>query len=268
MKNIANNMFNSGDRVGWGYCHGSCGNCWACSTGQNLYCDKRQLYGFDHFDQGSFASHAIWDETVLYRIPDSIELAHAAPLMCAGAAVYSAIMRANCRPSHRVGVLGIGGLGHLAIQFAAKMGCKVVAFSGSPTKEAEALLYGATEFRSIYTAPELSEHAVDCLLVTTASQPDWKAVMPWIKRGGTISAMTVDPGELRLPYLDLVMNAIQFQGSLPAPYQMHREMLNFAAQHQIRPTIELFRLNTEGITTAMGRLERGEIRYRAVLQRQ
>lgn len=199
-----------------------------------------------------------------------MEFAHAAPLMCAGAAVYSAMKRAGCLPSHRVGVLGIGGLGHLAIQFAAKMGCKVVAFSNSPTKKPEALHYGAHEFRNIsdaLTQGESSEQTVDCLLVTSASQPDWKVVMPWIKRGGTISAMTVDPGELRLPYLDLVMNAIQFQGSLPAPYAMHREMLEFAALHRIWPTIELFALDAEGITTAMEKLEQGQIRYRAVLER-
>lgn len=255
--------------MGWGYCHGSCGDCWACSTGQNLYCDERQLYGFDHLDQGSFATHAIWEETVLFRIPDSIQLAHAAPLMCAGAAVYSALKRADCRPFHRVGVIGIGGLGHLAIQFASKMGCRVVAFSGSSGKKAETLSYGAHEFRDITTStPETSEQTVDCLLVTTASQPDWQVVLPWIKRGGTVSAMTVDPGQLQLPYMDLVMNAIQFQGSLPAPYQMHREMLAFAALHQIKPTVQLFALDTNGITMAMENLRRGEIRYRAVLERQ
>ncbi|KAH0350451.1 GroES-like protein, partial [Aureobasidium melanogenum] len=257
-----------GDRVGWGYCHGSCGGCWACSTGQNLYCDSRQLYGFDHFDQGSFASHAIWDEKALFQIPESISSEHAAPLMCAGAAVYSALMRAACRPSQRIGVLGIGGLGHLAIQFAAKMGCEVIAFSSSAGKETEALLYGAREFRSLSSGePESSTQRVDCLLITAASQPDWNKVLPWIKRGGTISAMTVDPvGELRLPYLDMVMNAIQLQGSLPAPYQMHREMLAFAALHKIQPTIEVFELNTKGIETAMEKLRCGQIRYRAVLQ--
>ncbi|KAH0367812.1 GroES-like protein, partial [Aureobasidium melanogenum] len=256
-----------GDRVGWGCCHGIRGNCWECSTGQNLYCDARQLYGFDHYDQGSFASHAVWDETALFHIPESISSEHAAPLMCAGAAVYSALMRAACRPSQRIGVLGIGGLGHLAIQFAAKMGCEVVAFSSSAGKEAEALLYGAREFRSLLSGePASSAQRVDCLLITAASQPDWNKVLPWIKRGGTISAMTVDFGELRLPYLDMVMNAIQFQGSLPAPCQMHREMLAFAALHKIQPSIELFRLDKKGIDTAMEKLRRGQIRYRAVLQ--
>ncbi|KAH8650748.1 alcohol dehydrogenase zinc-binding domain protein [Ilyonectria robusta] len=258
----------SGDRIGWGYCHGSCGICWACCSGQNLYCDERQLYGFTNLDQGSFASHAIWNEQSLFQIPETIESAHAAPLMCAGAAVYSAIQRASVRSTDRVGILGIGGLGHLAIQFAAKMGCNVVVFSNSPDKRNEALSYGAHEFYDINSLAKMrTEGTVQCLLVTAAKQPDWANVIPWIRRGGTISAMTVDPSELKLPYMDLVMNAIQIQGSLPAPYQMHREMLAFAALHSIRPTIELFPLNGEGVTAAMEKLRQGRVRYRAVLER-
>ncbi|KAM3519812.1 hypothetical protein MY4038_009656 [Beauveria bassiana] len=256
-----------GDRVGWGYCHGSCGSCRACRRGQNLYCDERELYGFTNLDQGSFATHATFRSKALVPIPAAIESRHAAPLMCAGAAVYSAIRRAELKAGDRVGVLGVGGLGHLAIQFAAKMGCNVVAFSSSPEKRSEALLHGAHEFRDINDAVAVSSaDQVICLLLTAAKQPDWHKVLPWVERGGTISAMTVDTDNMVIPYMTLVMNAIQIQGSLPAPSHMHREMLDLAALHSIRPQTELFALDGKGIKMAMDRLRSGRVRYRAVLE--
>lgn len=259
----------SGDRVGWGYCHGSCRSCWACTKGEELDCDKRQLYGLTNLDQGSFASHAIWDEDFLFSIPEVMTSAAAAPMMCAGAAVYSAIYRAGIRWSDRVGVYGLGGLGHMAVQFAAKMGCKVVVYSHSATKESEAYRLGATEFYDLSRAVGTDQppQAIDCLLLTGAQQPDWSRMIPLIRRGGTISAMTVDPTELRLPYMDLVMNAVQIQGSLPAPPRLHREMLEFAAQHGIAPIIETFSFDEEGINVAMERLRDGKMRYRGVIER-
>ncbi|KAK7725559.1 hypothetical protein SLS63_008013 [Diaporthe eres] len=109
--------------------------------------------------------------------------------------------------------------------------------------------------------------AIDCLLLTGAQQPDWSRVIPLVKRGGTISAMTVDPAELRLPYMDLVMNAVQIQGNLPAPPRLHREMLEFAAQHGIAPIIETFPFDEEGINAAMEKLRSGKMRYRGVIER-
>ncbi|KAG6353568.1 hypothetical protein INS49_005530 [Diaporthe citri] len=152
--------------------------------------------------------------------------AAAAPMMCARAAVYSAMYRAGIRWSDRVGVYGLGGLGHMAVQFAAKMGCMVIVYSHSATKKSEA-----------YHQPP---RAIDCLLLTGAQQPDWSRMIPIVRRGGTISAMTVDPTELCLPYMDLVMTAVQIQGSLPATPRLHREMLGFAAQYGIAPIIETF----------------------------
>lgn len=195
--------------------------------------------------------------------------AAAAPMMCAGAAVYSAIYRAGIRWSDRVGVYGLGGLGHMAVQFAAKMGCKVVVYSHSATKESEAYRLGATEFFNLSSeaGPDQPPQAIDCLLLTGAQQPDWSRMIPLIRRGGTISAMTVDPTELRLPYMDLVMNAVQIQGSLPAPPRLHLEMLEFAAQHGIAPIIETFSFDEEGINVAMEKLRAGKMRYRGVIER-
>ena len=108
-----------GDRVGWGYETDSCGQCMECLRGEEIYCAKRVIYG-GHPDQGSFSSHAIWREAFLHPIPDSLSDEEAAPLQCAGATVFSALR--GTRAGDTVGVMGVGGLGHLAIQFAAQAG--------------------------------------------------------------------------------------------------------------------------------------------------
>lgn len=200
-------QYRSGDRVGWGYCHGSCGTCTDCLRGQDLYCAHRQIYGSHNTHQGSFASAAVWDEDFLYKIPPTLSSVAAAPLMCAGAAVYSALHHAQVRPATRVGVLGVGGLGHLAVQFAAKMGCEVVVLSHTAGKKAEAIAYGASEFHVLDGDAGLAQldRPLDCLLVTASQQPEWAHVLPLLRRGGTVSLMTVDPGEaeLRVPYMDV-----------------------------------------------------------------
>jgi D-arabinose 1-dehydrogenase-like Zn-dependent alcohol dehydrogenase len=164
----------SGDRVGWGFEHDSCGHCHECLTGRETYCRERHLYGSQNLDQGSLASYAIWDESFLFLVPENLKSEDAAPLMCGGATVFNALNAHNVKAYHRVGVLGVGGLGHLAIQFAAKMGCEVVAFSTTASKKEEALRFGAREF---YTAADLAKpeniRPVDHLLVTTNTMPDW-----------------------------------------------------------------------------------------------
>jgi D-arabinose 1-dehydrogenase-like Zn-dependent alcohol dehydrogenase len=164
----------SGDRVGWGFEHDSCGHCPQCLTGRENYCADRHIYGSSNLDQGSLASHAVWRESFLFLIPESIESEDAAPLMCGGATVFNALNAHNVKAYHRVGILGVGGLGHLAIQFASKMGCEVVVFSTTSSKKTEALQFGAREF---YTVADLGKTAairpVDHLLVTTNTLPDW-----------------------------------------------------------------------------------------------
>jgi D-arabinose 1-dehydrogenase-like Zn-dependent alcohol dehydrogenase len=159
-----------GDRVGWGYEHNSCGACEYCLTGREQYCAEREMYGEANLDQGSFASHAVWKESFLYRIPDNMTDAEAAPLMCGGATVFNALHTYGIKSTDRVGIMGVGGLGHLAIQFAAKQGCDVVVFSGSDNKKEEAQKLGAREFVAMKGKKELDVgRKLDVLLVTTSA---------------------------------------------------------------------------------------------------
>lgn len=165
----------SGDRVGMGYAHGSCGYCAACQEGYAFQCENNgRAFGKTDFNQGSMASHSVWPESRLVQIPASISSAVAAPLMCAGQTVFVPFHRDNILPTETVGIMGIGGLGHLAIMIAAKWGCRVIVLSGTEQKRQEALALGAHEFINTKEIGEIKlAKKINRLFVTTSAKPDW-----------------------------------------------------------------------------------------------
>ncbi|KAL2046347.1 hypothetical protein N7G274_001794 [Stereocaulon virgatum] len=256
-----------GDNVGFGYLHSSCGHCAQCLTGKETFCPQRVMYGTGDFDIGSLASHAVWRESYLFKIPENIPNEYAAPLQCGGATVFNALEMYDTRPTDRVGIIGVGGLGHLAIQFAAKMGCEVVVFSGTDSKKEVAMKLGAHEFYAIADVKDLSNicKPVNRLLVTTSHQPDWTLYIPVLAPEATIFPLSVSNGNLVIPYMPLLQNGIRIQGTIVAPREMHEQMLRFASVHDIKPIIEKFPLNKKGIEEAFEHLDKGEMRYRGVL---
>ncbi|KUI73611.1 Alcohol dehydrogenase [Cytospora mali] len=259
-------LLKKGDRVGWGYEHDSCGHCRQCLTGTEQYCNERAMYSYADLDQGSFASHAIWREAYLFKIPDGMTDEEAAPFQCAGATVWTALMAYNTRPTETVGIMGVGGLGHIAIQFANKIGARVVVLSGTDSKKEEAMRLGAHEFIATKGQKELKvKSKLDRLLVTTSAQPDWDLLMPIMAAGSTIHPLSVASGNFTIPYMAMLASGITIQGSVVAARQMHRDMLDFAALHQIKPVVQTFPMTEEGIKEAMDKLESGKIHFRAVL---
>lgn len=259
-------MFKKGDRAGWGYEHDCCGHCKQCLRGTETFCPHRKMYGSADLDQGSMASHAIWKEDFLFQVPEGMKSEDAAPLMCGGATVFNSIQMYGIKSTDRVGVIGVGGLGHLAIQFASRMGCQVVVFSGTESKKDEAKKLGALEFYATKDVGELKlEQPIDHLLVTTAQQPDWKLYLPLMAPGGTIYPLTVSSDDLKMPYMPIISQGLNVQGSLVAARQIHREMLEFAAKHAIRPIIQTFPMTLDGVNKAFETLENGQMRYRGVL---
>lgn len=189
-------------------------------------------------------------------------------MMCAGASVYGPLRRFNVKATQRVAVMGAGGLGHLAVQFAAKMGCEVVVLSRSEKKEQEARNMGATEFHVFAPdggPPPTLKEPIDHLLVTSAKQPDWSMVAKIMANGGSIYCITITMGDLKFPYMSIIDKALHIQGSLPASRAMLREMLWFAARHGIKPMLTTFPLNVDGINQAFEALDEGKMRYRGVL---
>lgn len=259
-----------GDRVGFGYLHDSCGRCEQCLTGKETFCPQRVMYGTGDFHIGSFASHSVWREAYLFKIPDSIPNEYAAPLMCAGATVFNALEMYGVRPTDRVGIIGVGGLGHLAIQFAANMGCEVVVFSGTDSKKEEAMKLGAEEFyamKGVRGPEDLPKQLkpINHLLVTTSAKPDYALYSSILAPGATIFPLSVAEGNFEFPYMPMLLAGLRVQGSVVAARAIHTKMLEFAAVHNIRPIIEKFPLNKEGVEKAFEHLDHGEMRYRGVL---
>ena len=254
-----------GDNVGFGYLHASCGHCFQCLTGKENYCKERVMYGYGDLDLGSMATHTIWQEAYVYKIPSSIPNEYAAPLQCGGATVYNALMGYETRPTERVGIIGVGGLGHLAIQYAAKMGCEVVVFSGTDSKKDEAKALGANEFYATKGAKELKTKPIDRLLVTTSSLPDWNLYIPVLAPEAKIFPLTIAHGDFVFPYMPLLVQGFTVQGTITPPRAVHNQMLAFSAQHNIKPIIEKFPMTEEGIKQAFDHLKGGGMRYRGVL---
>ncbi|KAJ6498917.1 putative NADP-dependent alcohol dehydrogenase C 2 [Mycena sanguinolenta] len=257
-------QFKTGDIVGWGFTHKTCGRCEQCERAQDQFCANGERYGRANLHQGSFASHAIWDASVIFPVPAGIAPEDAAPLMCGGATVYNVIETYNIRPSDRVGVIGIGGLGHLAIQFLAKMGASAVVFSSTDSKRQEAMQLGATEFYATQGVERFEMAKLDHLIITTSSMPNWKLFLNVIKPCGTIFPLTAD-AELKIPFLPVLTQGINIQGSFVASRSVHRRMLDFAARHKIKPIIERFPMTRNGVEEGMAKMRQGKMRYRGVL---
>ncbi|KAI1376910.1 GroES-like protein [Hypoxylon crocopeplum] len=262
-------ILKKGDRVGWGYEHDCCGHCQQCLSGAETYCQQRAMYGYPDRDQGSFASHAIWREAFLFKIPDELSDEDAAPLQCGGATVFNALHAYNALQTETVGIMGVGGLGHLAIQFAAKMGCRVVVLSGTESKKDEAMRLGAHEFIATKDKKELKvSQKLNRLLVTTSAQPNWDQLIPIMAPGASIHPLSVTSGNFEIPYMPLLSSAITVQGSIVAPRYIHQRMLEFAALQKIKPVVQTFPMTEDGIRDAMDKLDQGKVYFRAVLKPQ
>jgi len=254
-----------GDRAGGGYLRNSCGTCKYCLSGREIWCYNRDIYGETSFTTGTFTKYYVGRETFLHKIPQNMSSSAAAPLQCAGATVYSALVDV-AKPGERVGILGIGGLGHLAIQFAAKLGAEVAVFSTTASKEAEAKEFGAKEFYVISKEMKI-EKPIDVLVVAGSRRPDFSVFMEKeiLARAGTVVILSAEAEDLKLPSLKMFFGGYNIHSSLVASRKVHDDMLEMAAFHGIVPAVEEFPMTEEGWTKALERLESGAVRYRAVL---
>ncbi|BCR98098.1 uncharacterized protein AKAW2_31417S [Aspergillus luchuensis] len=230
-----------GDRVGFGFIRRVCGRCDNCLS----------------------------DADAVYPIPDGYDSAYAAPLLCAGASVWACLTNNGIRPSDRVGVVGIGGLGHLAIKLAAALGYNVVAFSGSERKREEALEFGASEF---YPFPSIQGGVrikpIKHLLLWGSSNVDYASLLDLVDTNGVIYHISVTLEPTPIPLVPFGQKGIRIQGCFITSRRNLQELLEFAARHDIKPTIMNFPLTKDGLEEAFEKLRAGGIRYRAVLEHQ
>jgi alcohol/geraniol dehydrogenase (NADP+) len=257
-----------GQRIGVGWQSGSCLRCEWCLNGYENLCRNKVLTCVKR--HGGFAEYVRTDSRFAFTIPDSLDSAGAAPLLCAGVTVYSPMRRFGLRPHHRVGVVGIGGLGHLALQFAHAMGCEVTAFSTNPEKKDDAYTFGADHFVDSRDAKEMRATArtLDYIISTATVALPWSAYMEALRPNGqlTIVSRLSAHGDEGIDALAPILVAGQksISGSVTGGRDVMREMLAFAARHHIVARSEVF--SYEDLNGAVQRVRNNEARYRVVLQ--
>ncbi|RUS18933.1 hypothetical protein BC937DRAFT_88154 [Endogone sp. FLAS-F59071] len=259
------NHLKIGDIVGFGYLRSSCLDCHQCTSGCDIMCKERKL--FSH-GPGGFAHAVVWDSRFVYKIPSSLEPKYAAPLMCAGATVFAALYNNNVSPTARIGVIGIGGLGHLALQFCRAWGCQVVALSGSLSKKNEALSFGAHEFlntKELTTETVKAQPKFDFILNTTTGDLPWDLYLSLLNPNGILCLVGFQEKPLEMKSNHFLYHQARVVGFLVASRGVSKKMLEFAARHNIKPMIEEYPMTAKGAANAMQNVRDGKVRYRAVL---
>ena len=263
--------FAPGERVAVGTLVDSCGVCPMCRAGQENYCYEGPVStygGRDRIDgtktRGGYSRECVLREKFAYRLPDGLDPAAAAPLMCAGVTVWEPMRAAGTGPGSRVAVAGLGGLGHLAVKFAAALGAEVTVLSHTPDKAADASKLGATDLL-LTTDDEQMERArgrFDLVLDTISAPHDVPPLLRLLALDGTLSLLGY-PTEISLRIMDLIIGRKNLSGSGTGGRKGTADMLAFAAAHGITADIEL--LPSARVREALERLDRGDVRYRFVL---
>jgi uncharacterized zinc-type alcohol dehydrogenase-like protein len=253
-----------GTRVGVGWQSGACLECEWCISGQENLCKNSVATCVGR--HGGFADHLLTDARFAFPIPEALAPEDAAPLLCGGITVYSPLRRYDVRPWHKVAVLGIGGLGHLALQFASKMGCEVTALSTSPDKTEETKRLGASHF--IDTRDEAALKAAkgtfDFILVTATADLDWLPYVRALRPNGRICFVTGEKTKLNIPASALLDGQISISGSVIGGRALMVEMLEFAARHGIKAMTEVMPLDR--VNDALQKVADNQARYRMVLE--
>ncbi|GEQ72230.1 hypothetical protein JCM33374_g5917 [Metschnikowia sp. JCM 33374] len=267
-----------GDRVGVGAATSACNECSRCQSDNEQYCPKGvetynsvDIYADDYVTQGGYSSHSIANEQFCFPIPEKMESTVAAPLMCAGLTVYSPLVR-NIGHLDKpvVGIIGIGGLGHLALQFAKALGAEVYAFSRSSAKKDEAISFGADGFIATQEVEnwEKQYHNKFDMILNCASGVDFSLdkYLSTLVVSGKFVSVGLPPADdtFAVHPFTFVRNATSFGSSYLGSKIEAIEMLQLAVENGIKPMIEEVPINEESCSQALTRCEDGDVRYRFV----
>lgn len=253
----------AGDRVGLGWQSGSCHDCEECNTGhENLCSSSRATCVGRH---GGYADHVITDAAFAIKLPDALEAEYAGPLMCGGVTVFSPLRKSGVKEGTKVAVIGIGGLGHMAIQFAAKMGAEVTAISTSDSKKDEALAFGATHFINSKNESDFAAYneRFDFIVSTVFASMNWQALVNTLKPRGELCFVGALGVPVEISAFSLLTRERKISGSAIGSPGMLKEMLEFAAANDVRPMIE--KLPMKDVNTALKKVAENNVRYRMVL---
>ena len=255
-----------GDRVGIAWLHSACGHCEFCLTGWETLCPTQQMSGYTV--NGTFAEYALGAADYVGQLPANVSFVEIAPILCAGVTTYKGLKETQARPGEWVVISGVGGLGHVALQYAKAMGLHVVAVDLGPEKMklaralgADLAIDAATEDPAAVVQKKIrGAHGV---LVTAVSLAAFRQAIGMLRRGGTCVLNGLPPGEFPISVFDLVLNRYTVRGSIVGTRKDLAEALEFAAEGKVRATIETLPLDS--INDVFDRLKHGKVNGRVVL---
>lgn len=263
--------FKEGDTAGVGCMVDSCRTCANCEEDLEQFCDNL-TFTYNSPDKhvggmtfGGYSDSIVVDEAFVLQVPQNLNLAAVAPLLCAGITTYSPLRRHNVTEGQKVGVVGLGGLGHMGVKLAKAFGAHVVVFTTSPNKVEDALRLGADEVVNSKNADEMKKHlnSFHFILDTVSAQHDINAYLLLLKRDGNLTQVGVPAEPLSLNVGSLIFGRRSLSGSLIGGIKETQEMLDFCGKHNITSDIELIPI--QNINQAYDRLVKSDVKYRFVI---
>ena len=264
--------FKEGDTIGVGCMVSSCGVCVNCRADKEQFCVNFPTLTYNAEDKilggvtyGGYSGSIVVREAFVLRVSDKLDLAGAAPLLCAGITTYSPLRHWNVGKGQKVGIVGLGGLGHMGVKFAKAFGAHVVLFSTSPKKIADAKRVGVDEVIISTNADEMLKHAgsFDFILDTASAEHDLNAYLPLLKLDGTMTLVGAPEKPAPVAAFNLLFGRHRLAGSAIGGIRETQEMLDFCAEHGITSDIELIKI--QDINQAYERLLKSDVKYRFVI---
>lgn len=264
--------YREGDRVGVGCMVDSCRVCDNCNEGQQQYClnGATFTYGFPEKETGGityggYSNQIVVNEDFVLRVPDNLPMEKIAPLLCAGITTYSPLRRWKIGEGHKIGIVGLGGLGHMAIKFAVAMGADVTVLSTSPQKREDAKKLGAHHFINTGDEEQAKKQAFafDYIIDTVATKHDHNFYIQLLKTKGTLICLGIPPEPIEIAAIPFTFQGKEVAGSLIGGIAETQEMLDYCAAHNITADVELIAM--KDINEAYERIEKKDVKYRFVI---
>ncbi len=264
--------FKPGDIAAVGCLVDSCRTCANCKAGLEQYCDVAFVGTYNSPDKhlggmtyGGYSKNIVVDEYFVLHVPDKSNLAGVAPLLCAGITTYSPLRHWKVGKNQKVGIVGLGGLGHMGVKLASAMGAHVVLFTTSPNKKEDAQRLGAHEVVVSKNQNEMDRHinSFDFILDTVSAQHDLNAYLALIKRDGTLTLVGAPEHPPAVEPFSLIFKRRQYAGSLIGGIPETQEMLDFCAEHKLTADVEV--ISIQKINEAYERMLRSDVKYRFVI---